>query len=80
MTLKASISRGDLIAGFPQLPLDICRYDQAHNLKVVGSNPTPATSLKKPPQRGGFLFKQHEKTARSLSAFSLHIPMFKRIS
>jgi len=27
MTLKASISRGDLIAGFPQLPLDICRYD-----------------------------------------------------
>src|SRR5476649_2542111 len=29
---------------------------QAHNLKVVGSNPAPATNAKKPPsQEGGFL-------------------------
>src|SRR5882757_7231785 len=29
---------------------------QAHNLKVVGSNPAPATNSKKPPsQEGGFL-------------------------
>ena len=28
---------------------------QAHNLKVVGSNPTPATNLTCPPSTGGFV-------------------------
>ena len=29
---------------------------QAHNLKVVGSNPTPATKFKRAPRRGPFAF------------------------
>jgi hypothetical protein len=40
---------------------------QAHNLKVIGSNPIPATKygadlsvlIKKPPQRSGFLISEN---------------------
>ena len=68
-----------LIAFFAQLPLDIYGYDtymtragwsspvarQAHNLKVVGSNPTPATKIKNSLRKAGAFLISIEPKWRS---------------
>ena len=73
---KLSDNRTILIVYFTQLWLVIIRYAaymtragwsspvarQAHNLKVVGSNPTPATNpLKYPPKRRVFFVGNVQK-------------------
>ena len=37
---------------------------QAHNLKVVGSNPTPATKTNTPPSSAGFCFRGDDLNPR----------------
>ena len=46
---------------------------QAHNLKVVGSNPAPATKQIKPPQKGGFFAFRAQRAPDAVSNFELRV-------